>query len=65
MNVPSKEQQPWHWNTRQRTMMKMEVADAFEMRRCVLLAMAVVVAVFAALAGWFVRWSFSMIKNYM
>jgi len=46
-------------------MMKMELADAFEMRTRVVLAMAVVVAVFAALVGWLVRRSIGMIASYM
>lgn len=55
----------WHWNTKQKMMMKMEVADAFEMRKGVVLAMAVAVAVFAALLVWVVSWGYGMIMGYM
>ncbi len=57
--------EPWHWKTKQKTMMKMEVADAFEMRKWVVLAMAAAVAVFAALAVLLVSWSYGMISSYM
>jgi hypothetical protein len=56
---------PWHWNTKQKTMIKVEVADAFEMRKRVVLGMSVAVAVFAALVVWAVSCSYSMIMSYM
>jgi hypothetical protein len=65
VNKQTTKGEPWHWNTKQTKMMKMELADAFEMRTRVVLAMAVVVAVFAALVGWLVRWSIGMIVSYM
>jgi len=55
----------WHWNTKQKKMIKMEVADAFEMRKRIVLAMAVAVAVFAALVVWVVSWGYGMIMGYM
>lgn len=57
--------EPWHWNTNQKKMIKMEVADAFDMRKRVVLAMAMAVAVFAALVLWVVSWSYSMIISYI
>jgi hypothetical protein len=65
VNEQTTKGEPWHWNTKQTKMMKMELADAFEMRTRVVLAMALVVAVFAALVGWFVRWSVGMIVSCM
>jgi hypothetical protein len=46
-------------------MIKREVADAFEMRKRVVLGMAVAVAVFAALVVWVVSCSYSMIMSYI
>ena len=56
---------PWHWTTKQKKMIKLEVADAFEMRKRIVLAMAVAVAVFAALVVLVVIWSYSMVMSYM
>ncbi|KAM3077580.1 hypothetical protein ACMFMG_006916 [Clarireedia jacksonii] len=38
-----REDEPWHWHTKQRKMMKMEVSDAFEVRHTVLAGMLVTV----------------------
>jgi hypothetical protein len=57
--------EPWYWKTKQKKMMKMEVADAFEIRKWVVLAMSVAVAVFAALAVWLVSWSYDLISSYV
>lgn len=57
--------EPWHWNTKQKKMIRMEVADAFEMRKWVVLAMSVTVAVFAALVVWAVSRGYGMIMSYM
>jgi hypothetical protein len=57
--------EPWHWNTKQKMMMKMEVGDALEMRKRVVLAMAVAVAVFAALVVWVVSWIYGMTMSYI
>jgi hypothetical protein len=57
--------EPWHWNTKQKKMIKMEVADALEMRKRVVLAMVMAVAVFAALVLWVVSWSYGMIISYI
>jgi hypothetical protein len=65
VNEQTAKEEPWHWNTKQKKMMKMELADAFEMRKRVVLVMVLVVAVFAALAGWLVRWIIGMIVSYM
>ena len=46
-------------------MMKMEVGDALEMRKRVVLAMAVAVAVFAALVVWVVSWIYGMTMSYI
>ncbi|EDN97929.1 predicted protein [Sclerotinia sclerotiorum 1980 UF-70] len=37
-----REEEPWHWHTKQKKMMKMEVSDAFKFRQWVLIGMAVV-----------------------
>ncbi|RAL63021.1 hypothetical protein DID88_004107 [Monilinia fructigena] len=37
-----REEEPWHWRTKQKKMMKMEVSDAFKLRQWVLVGMAVV-----------------------
>ena len=56
--------EPWHWHTKQRKMMKAEVADAFRIRKSVLVGLAIlgvlgVVGVYGAgrwavwvLTGW-------------
>jgi hypothetical protein len=36
-----REDEPWHWNTKQRKMMKAEVSDAFRMRKRVLFVLGV------------------------
>lgn len=66
-NVKGKaaKEEPWHWNTKQKKMMKMEVADAFEMRKWVVGVMAVAAAAFAAGGVWLVSWSYGMIMRYM
>jgi hypothetical protein len=54
--VKRKEDEPWHWHTKQRHMMKAEMDDAFRVRKWVvvfLLAVGVV-AVFGAVG--LVRW---------
>ena len=54
--MKGKEDEPWHWHTKQRHMMKAEMDDAFRVRKWVvvfLLAVGVV-AIFGALG--FVRW---------
>jgi hypothetical protein len=56
---------PWHWTTKQKKMIKMEVADAFEIRKRVVLAMAMAVAVLAALVVLAVSWGYSMVMSYM
>lgn len=38
--------EPWHWHTKQRKMMRAEVADAFKLRRRVLVVMV------AGAVGW-------------
>ncbi|KAF7894622.1 uncharacterized protein EAF01_010072 [Botrytis porri] len=40
--IKRKEEEPWHWNTKQKKMIKMEVSDAFKLRQWVLVGMAVV-----------------------
>jgi hypothetical protein len=57
--------EPWHLNTKQKKMMKMEVVDAFEMRRTVVLAMAVAAAGLAAGGVWLVSWCYGLIMRYM
>jgi hypothetical protein len=56
---------PWHWNTKQKKMVKMEVVDAFEMRKRIVLAMALAAAGFVAGGVWLVSWCYGIIMRYM
>ncbi|KAN0122864.1 hypothetical protein V8E51_001190 [Hyaloscypha variabilis] len=62
--VKRKEDEPWHWHTKQRHMMKAEMDDAFRVRKWVvvfLLAVGVV-AVFGAVG--LVRWVKYVLMNW-
>jgi len=43
-------EQPWHWNTKQRKMIRMEVVDAFEIRQWVVAGLALGALVLGTLA---------------
>ncbi|KAE9381119.1 hypothetical protein N431DRAFT_476023 [Stipitochalara longipes BDJ] len=62
--VKGKEDEPWHWHTKQRHMMKAEMDDAFRVRKWVVvfLLAAGVMAFFGALG--FVRWVKYVWKNW-
>ena len=48
--------EPWHWHTKQRMMMKAEVSDAFKIRKWVLVMLADAGVMGAFGAMMFVRW---------
>ncbi|KAL3417957.1 hypothetical protein PVAG01_10967 [Phlyctema vagabunda] len=48
--------EPWHWHSKQKKMMKMEVADAFEIRKWVLTAMLVLGGVLVVVSWIVFRW---------
>jgi hypothetical protein len=54
-------EEPWHWHTKQRKMMKAEVEEAFEMRKRVVVAMMVALAGLAAGLVLFVNWVWGVI----
>ncbi|TGO52731.1 hypothetical protein BCON_0136g00270 [Botryotinia convoluta] len=54
--IKRKEEEPWHWNTKQKKMMKMEVSDAFKFRQWVLVGMAVVAAGIGLLVLYLANW---------
>lgn len=58
------EEEPWHWHTKQRHMMKAEMEDAFKLRKWVVLVLlaAGVVAVFGLVAV--VRWAQYVWRNW-
>ncbi|KFY13026.1 hypothetical protein V491_06553, partial [Pseudogymnoascus sp. VKM F-3775] len=49
------ESEEWVWHTKQRKMLRMEIVDAFELRRWVMAALGVMVVVLGG-AGWWVGW---------
>ncbi|TGO35603.1 hypothetical protein BHYA_0152g00080 [Botrytis hyacinthi] len=54
--IKRKEEEPWHWNTKQKKMMKMEVSDAFKLRQWVLIGMAVVATGIGLLVLYLANW---------
>lgn len=50
--VAKKTGEHWYWHTHQRKLMRMEVDDAFRIRRWVLVVMCVTAFVFGAVALW-------------
>ncbi|KAF7906795.1 hypothetical protein EAF00_001073 [Botryotinia globosa] len=54
--IKRKEEEPWHWNTKQKKMMKVEVSDAFRFRQWVLIGMAVVAAGIGLLVLCLANW---------
>ncbi|OBT69871.1 hypothetical protein VE03_00471 [Pseudogymnoascus sp. 23342-1-I1] len=50
------EREEWVWHTKQRKMLRMEVVDAFELRRWVVVALGVVVVVLGGAGWWVGRW---------
>jgi hypothetical protein len=49
-------EESWHWNTKQRKMLKMELADAFELRKRVVAVLLVMGAGVGVLGLWIVNW---------
>lgn len=49
------ESEEWVWHTKQRKMLRMEIVDAFELRRWVVAALGGMVVVLGG-AGWWVGW---------
>ncbi|TEY39698.1 hypothetical protein BOTCAL_0453g00020 [Botryotinia calthae] len=54
--IERKGEEPWHWNTKQKKMMKMEVSDAFKFRQWVLVGMAVVATGIGLLVLYLGNW---------
>lgn len=50
--VTGTKEEPWHWHTKQRKMMRMEIADAFQMRKWVVVAMVALLAASGAMGVW-------------
>lgn len=55
--------EPWHWNTKQKKMMKMEISDAFELRKSVVVVLITIVWAIAAVAFWGVRFVFGLMMG--
>jgi hypothetical protein len=59
-----KEEEPWHWHTKQRHLMKAEMDDAFKVRKWVVVFMAAFglgIVVGGSLVG---RWFFGALRNW-
>jgi hypothetical protein len=50
-NLKGGDQEPWHWNTKQKKMLRMQVVDAFEIRKWVVVALVMVLAGVAGVAA--------------
>ena len=50
--VAKKAGEHWYWHTHQRKLMRMEVDDAFRIRRWVLVVMCITAFVFSTVALW-------------
>ncbi|KAF8866670.1 hypothetical protein BDZ45DRAFT_279872 [Acephala macrosclerotiorum] len=58
------EEEPWHWHTKQRHLMKAEMDDAFRVRKWVVVALAVVVLGVAVGGTLVVRWCLWVWRNW-
>lgn len=54
-------EEPWHWNTKQKQMMRMEVSDAFEMRKTVVVVMIAIVLGLGLLGSWAAKYVFGLL----
>lgn len=55
--------EPWHWNTKQRKMMKLEFTDAFEMRKRVVVILASVLLGAGAVTVWAIQSTIGYVRS--
>jgi len=48
--------EPWHWHTKQKKMMRMEIEDAFEMRKTVVVILVAAMVGAALGCVWVAKW---------